>query len=272
MKRLLQQQAKRLFLRSLQDFRGGFLEIVCPDATYTVGEPGSELSAMAVIHDERFFVRAVTGADIGIGESYMDGDWSSPDLVSLIRLVVRNLRRIDSGHKLVSAIRVFASRMRHRLRTNSLAGSRKNIRAHYDLGNEFYRLFLDEQMNYSCAFFENEDDSLETAQQRKLDMICKKLRIEAGDRVLEIGCGRGDFACWLASQRSDFVGDRMISALEAVCQQRLKHCFLNLSGRVWWQHCNDVETIIFQPTRASHDFVGVDAIGSVNQIHQRRVA
>src|SRR5262249_44745730 len=87
----------------------------------------------------------------------------------------------------------FVSRVCHRLRTNSITGSRKNIRAHYDLGNEFYRLFLDEQMNYSCAFFEKSVDSLEIAQQRKLDMICRKMRIEPGDRVLEIGSGWGVF-------------------------------------------------------------------------------
>src|SRR5882762_10116749 len=125
MKRLLQRRAKQLFLSSLQGLRDGFLEVVCPDATYTFGDSASALRAMAVIHDERFFVRAIVGADIGLGESYMDGDWSSPDLVVLVRLVVRNLRVIDSGHRLASAIRAFASRVRHRLRANSIAGSRK---------------------------------------------------------------------------------------------------------------------------------------------------
>ena len=184
MKKILQNQAKRLFFRTLEDIGGGFLEIICPDATYTFGDQAAELRAMAVIHDERFFLRALTGADIGLGESYMDGDWTTPDLVALVRLVVRNLRTIDSRNRFASLFRGFASRIEHSLRANSISGSRKNIRAHYDLGNEFYRLFLDEEMIYSSAYFAHEGESLETAQVRKLDLICQKLRMEPGDRVL----------------------------------------------------------------------------------------
>jgi cyclopropane-fatty-acyl-phospholipid synthase len=198
MNRWLQNRAKKLFFRSLEEVRGGFLEIVCPEETYTFGEPGAPLRAMAVIHDERFFLRALTGADIGIGESYMDGDWTTPDLVALVRLCVRNLRLFDTSHKLAYAARGVVSRLRHRLRSNTITGSRKNIRAHYDLGNDFYKLFLDPQMLYSCAHFRRHDDTLETAQQQKLDLICRKLQIEPGDRVLEIGCGWGAFAIYAA--------------------------------------------------------------------------
>lgn len=194
MNRWLQIRAKKLFFRSLEEVRGGFLEIVCPEETYTFGEPRAPLHAMAVIHDERFFLRALSGADIGMGESYMDGDWTTPDLVSLVRLCVRNLRLFDTRYKFVSAARGLVSRLRHRLRSNTITGSRKNIRAHYDLGNDFYKLFLDPQMLYSCAHFRRQEDSLETAQLQKLDLICRKLQIEPGDRVLEIGCGWGAFA------------------------------------------------------------------------------
>lgn len=190
----LQNRAKKLFFRSLQDLRGGFLEIVCPDETCTFGEAHASLRGMAVIHDERFFLRALLGADIGIGESYMDGDWTSPDLVALVRLCVRNLRAFDSGHKVLSAIRAFASRLRHRFRSNTVARSRENIRAHYDLGNDFYRLFLDSNMLYSCAYFRGPDDSLDAAQLQKIDRICRKLQLQPGERILEIGCGWGAFA------------------------------------------------------------------------------
>jgi cyclopropane-fatty-acyl-phospholipid synthase len=189
-----QKRAKKLFFDSLRGLQGGFLEIVCPEETYVFGEPGAPLRAMAVIHDERFFVRAVTAADIGIGESFMEGEWTSPDLVALVRLCVRNLRNLDSRHKFLSAVRGLASRIQHRSRSNTLTGSRDNIRAHYDLGNDFYKLFLDPQMLYSSAYFLAGDDSLEVAQTRKLDLICQKLQIEPGDRVLEIGCGWGGFA------------------------------------------------------------------------------
>ncbi len=206
-----QRQAKRLFLQTLQELRGGFLEIVCPDKTYFFGEREATLRAMAVIHDERFFLRAVTGADIGIGESYMDGDWTTPDLVALVRLIVRNLRVIDSRNRFASVLRAFLSRMSHGLRGNSLSGSRENIRAHYDIGNEFYELFLDEGMNYSSAYFETQGESLEAAQARKLDRICQKLQIAPGDRVLEIGCGWGGFAVHAAQRYGAHVTGLTIS-------------------------------------------------------------
>jgi cyclopropane-fatty-acyl-phospholipid synthase len=190
----VQKRARKIFFESLRDLRDGYLEIVCSDETYTFGRKDAELRAMAVIHDERFFVRALLGADIGMGESYMDGDWTTPDLVALVRVAVRNLRTLDAEHKFLSSLRAFASRVRHKLRANTIAGSKKNIRAHYDLGNEFYELFLDSQMMYSSAYFRGEDDSLEAAQREKIDLACRKLDLQAGDRVLEIGCGWGSFA------------------------------------------------------------------------------
>src|SRR5579871_5664370 len=153
MKSWVQKRARNIFFDSLQDLRGGFLEIVCPDETYKFGEANARLRAMAVIHDERFFVRALTGADIGMGESYMDGDWTTPDLVALVQIAVRNLRTFDSRNRFASLLRGLVSRVQHALRSNSISGSKKNIRAHYDLGNDFYALFLGEQMVYSSAYF-----------------------------------------------------------------------------------------------------------------------
>jgi cyclopropane-fatty-acyl-phospholipid synthase len=198
MSALVQHTARQLFFSSLRKLQDGYLELVCPDETYTFGDPTAKLRAMAVIHDQRFFVRAITGADVGMGESFMDGDWTSPDLVSLVRLAVRNMRLLDSGHPLESSLRSFLSRMRHRLRANSLRGSRNNIHHHYDLGNDFYALFLDQRMLYSCGLFLSENDSLETAQLHKLDLICRKLQLQPGDQVLEIGCGWGAFAVYAA--------------------------------------------------------------------------
>lgn len=193
-------QAQKLFFRSLRNLRCGFLEIVCPEETYSFGDPAAPLRAMAVVHDPQFFVRALSGADIGIGESYMAGDWTSPDLVALVRLCVRNVRLLDANNKFFSGIRALAARLRHRLRSNTLKGSRKNISAHYDLGNDFYELMLDESMLYSCAHFENSEDALHLAQKRKLELICGKLKIVPGDSILEIGCGWGAFAMHAAQR------------------------------------------------------------------------
>lgn len=194
MKRWFERRAKESFFAGLREIQGGFLEVVCPDQTYAFGDCDAPLRAMAVVHDERFFVRALLGADVGIGESYMDGDWTSPDLVALIRLCVRNRRAIDMRRRFLATFRSLGARLAHRLRSNTVRGSRSNIHAHYDIGNDFYRLFLDAAMVYSSAYFRRPDDSLELAQQEKIDRICRKLQIDRGERVLEIGCGWGAFA------------------------------------------------------------------------------
>ena len=117
------------------------------------------------MHDERFFLRALTGSDIGIGESFMDGDWTTPDLVPLARLMLRNRRVLDGQSRIAGALHRLAGGIARRLRDNSLAGSRRHIHRHYDLGNDFFRLFLDaELLMYSCGYFESAADSLEQAQ------------------------------------------------------------------------------------------------------------
>jgi cyclopropane-fatty-acyl-phospholipid synthase len=178
----------------LERLQGGALELVLPDRTFSFGDVRSELSAQLVVHRERFFARALLGGDTAIGEAYMDGDWSTPDLVTLMQLAVRNLAQLEKSSTFFSSFSHFADRLRHRLRANTVEGSRRNIHAHYDLSNEFFRLFLDESMVYSCAWYETAEDSLETAQFQKLDRICRKLELQPKDSVLEIGTGWGAFA------------------------------------------------------------------------------
>jgi cyclopropane-fatty-acyl-phospholipid synthase len=186
--------AKSLFLRSLERLRGGSLELVVDGRTREFGEPGHPLRALAVVHRDRFFQRALLGGNVALGEAWMDGDWSSPDLVALVRLAVRNLAPMEGRNRLWSALSRGFDSLRHRLRGNSVAGSRRNIQAHYDLSNDFFRLFLDRGMMYSCALYQAEDDSLEAAQFHKLDTICRKLQLGPADHVLEIGTGWGGFA------------------------------------------------------------------------------
>jgi len=186
--------AKTLFLRGLRGLRTGSLELICGNEHREFGDPASTLRATIAIHDERFFKRALFGGDVGIGESWMDGEWSSPDLVSVVRIAVKNMNGIERKNRAMSALTRTFDVIRHRLRTNSITGSRKNIQAHYDLSNDFFRLFLDRGMMYSCGFYETAGDSLETAQFNKLDRICRKLRLGPQDHVLEIGTGWGGFA------------------------------------------------------------------------------
>ena len=194
MSTLLTSSAKSMFLRTLERLRGGSLELIVDGRTWEFGEPGGSLRATVVVHRDRFFQRALFGGNVALGEAWMDGDWSSPDLVAVVRLAVRNLAPLEQQNRLLSALSRGWDALRHRMRGNSVAGSRRNIQAHYDLSNDFFRLFLDRSMMYSCACYEAEDSSLEAAQFHKLDTICRKLRLGPEDHVLEIGTGWGGFA------------------------------------------------------------------------------
>lgn len=191
---LLTNIARRAFFESLSHLRGGALTLELPDSTRTFGDLSAPLHATLRVHSERFFRRALLDGEVGLGEAFMDGDWSSPDLVPLIRLAVRNLEPIEKPGRLASLFSRLLEAARHRLRDNSLTGSRRNIQAHYDLSNDFFRLFLDASMLYSCGVFQSASDTLELAQHQKLDLICRKLDLKPSDHVLEIGTGWGAFA------------------------------------------------------------------------------
>ena len=219
---MLRQWAKTAFLSGLDGVSGGTLAVVCPGRTYRFGAPG-DLGATLAVHDERFFLRAITGGDIGLGESFMDGDWTTPDLVRLVRLMLRNRRALDAPHRIAGAVHRLAGGLARRLRDNSVAGSRRHIHRHYDLGNEFFRLFLDpELLMYSCGYFGSPADTLEQAQVRKVDRICRALRLSPADQVLEIGSGWGGFAVWAATRYGCRVTTTTISdeQYRHVCQWR----------------------------------------------------
>jgi len=201
--RLTAKIAKSIFLRTLAGLGVGKLELVCPEATYRFGAPAAEqeqdsLHAVVAVHEDRFFLRALLAGDIGVGEAYMAGEWSTPDLVAVVRLAVRNLERLENSNRFFTAFRRLADFLAHRRNRNSQSGSRRNIAYHYDLGNNFYRVFLDANLAYSCAYYERPQDSLEQAQMQKFDRICRKLQLRPQDHVLEIGTGWGGFAVYAA--------------------------------------------------------------------------
>ena len=146
------------------------------------------------VNDAGFYRAVAANGSVGAGEAWMDGYWQCDDLVGLIRLLVQNRDLLDGMETGIARLGGIAMRGWHSLRKNTRGGSRRNIAAHYDLGNEFFRLFLSDDLMYSSALYAGEDDDLETASTRKLDRICQKLRLKPGDRVIEIGTGWGGFA------------------------------------------------------------------------------
>jgi cyclopropane-fatty-acyl-phospholipid synthase len=164
----------------------------------TFGGKAGPLEVTVTVHDERFYEALALRGTIGWGEAYRDGFWSVDDLVTLVRICVQNSDLLDGIETGLARLAQPLQRVFHALRDNTRRGSRANIAAHYDLGNDFYSLFLDESMTYSCALFEHEGQSLAEAQLAKIDRICRKLRLEPGDHLLEIGTGWGALACHAA--------------------------------------------------------------------------
>ena len=219
--------AEKLFYRSLADIRKCSIMVQCNGVTRIFGDASHPLRAEIVIHNERFFARAVLGGDIGVGEAYMDGDWSSPDVVSVVRAAIRNMPKLDARNRLVSMATRCLNYLRHWRNDNTETGSLRNIAYHYDLGNDFYGLFLDPSMAYSCAYYENAGDSLEAAQQRKFETICKKLDLRPSDHVIEIGTGWGGFAAYAATRYGCRITTTTISKEQYAFSQDL---FASLPG------------------------------------------
>ena len=146
------------------------------------------------VGDPAFYRAIAINGSVGAGEAYMNGHWRCDDLVALVRLLVRNRDLLDGMETALASLGGWAMRAWHNLRRNTRDGSRRNIAAHYDLGNDFFGLFLSPDLMYSSALWAGEDDTLEAASTRKLDHICRKLDLRAGDRVIEIGTGWGGFA------------------------------------------------------------------------------
>ncbi|MBB1117547.1 class I SAM-dependent methyltransferase [Stenotrophomonas sp. W1S232] len=174
----------------------GHGQLVIQDAlgTLQLGQADSGPSITLQIHDPGFYRALATHGSVGAGQAYMDGLWQCSDLVALIQLLVRNRDLLDGMETGSARLGGLAMKALHALRRNTREGSRRNIAAHYDLGNEFFGLFLSPDLMYSSAFWEGAEDTLEAASTRKLDLICRKLGLGPEDHVLEIGTGWGGFA------------------------------------------------------------------------------
>jgi cyclopropane-fatty-acyl-phospholipid synthase len=188
----------RILERLLEGLRYGSLSVTLPSGqtfVRTGGEPGPEASV--VLHRWRALRRLFTGGDIGFAQAWIDGDCSSLDLTALIRLAARNLHGLGVASQ-GSFLPRLAFRLQHLLNNNTRRGSARNIIAHYDLGNDFFRIWLDEAMVYSSAVWDGVTKSLEAAQSRKIERVLNLLDVRNGERILEIGCGWGTLAVRLA--------------------------------------------------------------------------
>lgn len=185
----------------LKGLQGGTLTLTDALGTLTVGSASSArpLNVHASVRSADFYRQVAMNGSVGAGEAYMDGLWQCDDLVALVQLLVRNRDLLDGMETGLARLGSMAMRGLHALKRNTRQGSRRNVAAHYDLGNELFALFLDKDMMYSSAIFNNPDESsgtesLELASRRKLDRVCRKLDLGPSDRVVEIGSGWGGFA------------------------------------------------------------------------------
>jgi cyclopropane-fatty-acyl-phospholipid synthase len=185
--------AARTLMQLLQRLRHGSLTLQLPDGTVQRFGSGAGPLASMRLHNWNVFSAALKSGDIGFAESHIAGDWSTPQLTDLLRLLIANREALDDA-VYGSWFGRLAYRLGHLLRRNSKANSRKNIHAHYDLGNPFYELWLDETMNYSSALYEHAGQDMVSAQHAKVRRALRMAGVQPGDRVLEIGCGWGALA------------------------------------------------------------------------------
>ncbi len=196
----LESIARRAVIDRLSVIQHGCLMLFDGSDQFQFGNPNSDVRASVTVTDPRFFADVAFGGAVGGGEAFMRGYWQTDCLTNVVRIFARNretLNQMDSGlGRFTRPLR----KLFHRLNENSRKGSRRNISAHYDLGNDFFELWLDRRMQYSAAIFPSEDTDLDEAQRTKLDRLCQKLALRADDHLLEIGTGWGGLAIFAAEQ------------------------------------------------------------------------
>ncbi|MCF7481732.1 cyclopropane-fatty-acyl-phospholipid synthase family protein [Vibrio sp. J1-1] len=206
-----QKAARRVMVQCLKKMEFGCLTLIesfnsgatekserfsAPDGSYN----GQPVVATIEVKHPGLYSRILRGGSIAAGEAYMDGWWDSPDLTALMKLMAINMRALDQIEEQGSRITKLFYRISHWANRNSQENSRKNIHAHYDLGNALYESFLDSNMLYSSALYRQDNESLEQAQINKMDRLCQQIDLKASDHVIEIGTGWGAMAIYMAEQ------------------------------------------------------------------------
>jgi cyclopropane-fatty-acyl-phospholipid synthase len=210
------QLAKKLLLRLLSGLRRGELTLIDGSVRRIFGAISDKfpLEATITVHHPRFYSSVVFGGSIGASEAFMAGQWSTDDLTTVVRITILNQEVFEGMEKGLARLTAPLHMFIHLLRGNTKKGSRLNIAAHYDLGNDFYKLFLDETLTYSCNIFECQDSTLKEASLAKYHRICQKLDLSSQDQVVEIGSGWGGFAIYAAQKYGCRITTTTISAAQ----------------------------------------------------------
>ena len=193
--------ARALILGVLKQLHGAGLTLrEAGENSLFFGDPTAPLQGEIEVHNLRAYRRVLIGGSIAAGESYIDGDWTTPNLTTVLQLLAENLKLVDKLEARLSWVTAPLNGLIHFFRRNSPSQARKNISAHYDLGNDFYQGFLDEKMLYSSAWYQEPQMTLEQAQEAKMRRLCDQLHLHAGDHLLEIGTGWGAMAEFAARE------------------------------------------------------------------------
>jgi cyclopropane-fatty-acyl-phospholipid synthase len=219
-------QFRRRMLELLAQLQGCEITLIEGDwrGSFGVAVPGRDtLKATVTVRDPALYRTVALSGSVGVGEAFIEGVWDCDDLTSLVRIFVQNRALLDQMETGLARLGGILLRAWHSLKRNSRRGSRRNVAAHYDLGNDLFGLFLDDNLMYSSALFRDPDEPLEWASRRKLDRICRKLELKPGDRVIEIGTGWGGFALHAARHFGCHVTTTTISREQyGVATQRVR--------------------------------------------------
>ena len=264
--RWLDRLARRLVRARLSKLQAGEVTLVDNGKSQTFGSAVDDfgIAATIYVHSPTFYSDIAFGGSVGAGESYINGAWSCEELESLVRILLRNRNVLDSMESGTAWLALPLRKAFHWMNRNTRRGSRRNIAAHYDLGNDFYSLWLDPEMMYSAAWYPTEDAALEEASVAKLDRICRKLNLNHEDSVLEIGTGWGGFAIHAArnygchvttttisSQQYDFARVRIEAEGLSDRITLLKEDYRDLDGR--FDKLVSIEMI----EAVGHEFLGI---------------
>ncbi len=225
--------AMSILLKKLEKIETGLLQVYANGMLYEFGNANikSDIHAVIRVQDKRAFRAIVAGGEPAAGKTYIDGWWTSDDLIEVLRIFTINRNALFGFKHGVASFAKTVNRFSNKILRNTLSGSKRNIKAHYDIGNDLYELFLDEKMMYSSAYFRSDEEDLSSASEYKLKLICEKLNLQKSDKVIEIGTGWGGFAIYAAQNYGCHVTTTTISD-EQYEHAKTKVKLLNLSERI----------------------------------------